>query len=408
MKSKRNSLSLLKSPLIAVFLVLVIIAIYTNAALPTGIINLPFLRHTKSKFQDCYFKARLFYNERFRKDYPKESAVVLVAIDDETTLNPLLNVYTTTGMMARAVESISACNPKVIIYDQAILNEEVLDKTLENDRDLLIETIKKSGNVLMACDPEEKSLCQIDRDILKAGLDYGRTDVIVSDYDNIARYLIPPGLEEEGQIKKIALPIKAALLYRGTSINTFSLNKDKTKVFFASETDLITVPLNGDNHIPINYLYNKEMIPTVPICKFLQEDFKAEHLQGKIALITETRTKSPDRHNTPIGKMPGGLILANIVNSFVYTCFLVEVPIRLHFLILVFLSTFLAILFYKNNMVSGIILLLLTICSSVVMSFILFLNNILWFAFDLIVLSSLLFIAITYHKLLIFEIGCQS
>ena|SRR3989338_7301486 len=92
-----------------------------------------------------------------------------------------------------------------------------------------------------------------------------------------------------------------------------------------------------------------------------------------------------DFHLTPIGRIPGPIILANQINTFVHSYMFREYSNRTEALALVILGFLLAFLFYRTNMVEGLIVLIGTICLSLAASFTLFLYNFLWSVWDLIV-----------------------
>jgi CHASE2 domain-containing sensor protein len=110
-----------------------------------------------------------------------------------------------------------------------------------------------------------------------------------------------------------------------------------------------------------------------------------------------------DIHNTPIGKLPGGVIMANITNSIVHSDYLVEFSIIITWAIQILLGAILAVLFYKTNFLRSLVILITAVFGSLAVSFGLFWHNIVWSAFDIIVIAFLLHVVISYHKLTILE-----
>ncbi|MBU4488991.1 MAG: CHASE2 domain-containing protein [Candidatus Omnitrophica bacterium] len=360
----------------------------------------PFLS-AKTKFMDLFFKPRLAFNAHYRPDYPKESAVVMIAVDDESLLRTEGDIVSHPVFMAGTIEGISKCKPKIIVVDIApVFNP----KNPHAQRGVLIETIKKTGNVLMAYLVKDTGPMIMDDEIIKACMDYGRADVMANSGNDAVRTVIPPTFEPEWSIQKMPLPITAALIYRDMQTKTFALNKSARTMYFFSKEDSIKVPLNMHNQIPINYLYTMDQMPVIPAWKFLKGDFKTDLLQGKIALLTSTSQARPDQHNSPIGRVPGGLIFANIINSFVYSYFLIETPTRVHFAILFVASVILGLLFYKNTVGNGALILFAAIVIYVATSFVLLLYNVMWNAFDVIVLAIILYESILIHKARIWEL----
>lgn len=402
MEKNKDPLHLLKWPPFAVLFTVIIIALYSYLQIYPCKISGPFLIYPKLKLQDAFFRARLVYNEHFKSGYPKESAVTLIASDNETLskLNIKQDLKYDTPMLARLIERLSESRPKLIVLDIAFF-----DRGAYEGRPELIEAIKKAGNVLLPYDAAGMgTMQQPDKDMLDSSLGYGRADIYPATIDDIVRVYYPSGCARNGVGKILPLAIKAALAYREMPLNNYLYHKESNTVLFISKKGIITLPLNEDKMIYINFLYDEKRIPAIPIWKFMEGDFDPALLNGKIALVGMTADSYPDFHSTPIGQLPGCVILANQINTFVYSYLFREVTSAAQVFILTGFGMILAFLLYRNSMARGLIILSALVCLAMAVSFALFLRNILWSAWDVIALSVILYFAILIHKASIWEV----
>ncbi|MBU4487961.1 MAG: CHASE2 domain-containing protein [Candidatus Omnitrophica bacterium] len=401
---EKDPLYLLKRPVFSVLLVLVITTLYIHLQVSPGTFAIQPLIYPKFKLQDAFFKARLLYNERFRKGYPKESAVVLIASDEESVSKINDNQYTSYDprFLARLITRISECQPKVIVLDIGFFNYGNYEGRPE-----LIEAIKKAGNVFVVWDSSGMGTPgrQFDEDIMNASLGYGRVDITpAATIDNVIRVYYPSGYLKEGVGRVLPLALQAALAYKDMPFNIHYYDPKTNTILFMSKEYIIGLPLNEEKMTYINFLYDEKMIPTIPIWKAMEENLDPALLKGKIALVGMTAKGYNDFHLTPIGRIPGPIIMANQMNTFVHFYMFREYSNRIEALALVILGFLLTFLFYRRSMVEGFIVLIGTICASLAASFTLFLLNFLWSAWDLIALSLLLYLAILIHKASIWEV----
>ncbi len=400
---EKDPLYLLKRPAFAMLLVVIIIALYSHLFVFPPLLSSPLLRYPQLKLQDAFFKARLLYNDYFRKNYPEESAVTLVAYDEETLSKfeikqDIQDPRYNTTLLVRLIECLSEYQPKVIVLDIGFFKQVEYIGRAE-----LIAAIKKAGNVLVPYDTT--GIQQSDKDIIDASLDYGRADIYPGTIvDSISRVYYPSGYVKEGIGKILPLPIKAALIYRDMPFDKHFYHKESDTIFFKSEKDVIFMPLNENKMIYINFLYDEKRIPTIPLWKAVEGDFDPALVRGKIALVGMTADCYPDFHLTPIGKIPGCVLLANQINTFVHSYLFKEVAQSTDVLILTAIGIILAFFIYRNSLVKGLAILIVLILLAIAVSFALFLYNILWSAWHVMALSLILYLTIMVHKASIWEL----
>lgn len=402
MEKEKDPLYIVKRPTFAMLWALVIIALYVCLQVYPTKISTPLLTYPRLKLQDAFFKTRLLYNKRFKKDYSKEGAVTLIASDEESLskLEIKQDIKYDAPLFTLLIERLSEYQPKIIVLDITFFNQGTYEGRPE-----LIEAIKKAGNVFVCWDATGMgTMQQFDKDIMNASLGYGRVDIIPGTIDNIVRAYFPSGHVRHDVGRVMPLAIKAALAYQNMPFNNHFYHKGSNTILFASKKDVITLPLNEDKMIYINYLYDEKRIPTIPIWKAMEGGFDPDLLKGKIALVGMTADSYPDFHLTPIGRIPGCVILANQINSFVHSYLFSEVRKATQVFILTIFGLILAFLLYRNSMVRGLIILIGLICLAVVVSFALFLHNILWSAWHVIALSTLLYLVVLIHKASIWEV----
>jgi len=408
MEKEKDPLYLLKRPAFAMLLVVIIIALYSHLFVFPAMLSSSLLRYPQLKLQDAFFKARLLYNDHFRKDYPKESVVTLIAGDEETLSKleikeGIEDLKYNTPLLARLVEELPKYQPKLIVLDIAFFNQTI-NQGVHEGRAELIEAIKKAGNVLVPYDTSGKQ--QFDEDVLNASLGYGRADLYsgAGYSDDISRAYYPSGYIKEGIGKVLPLAIQVALAYRDMPFDRHFYHEKSNTILFISDKDMITVPLNEDKMIYINFLYDEKRIPTIPIWKAVQGNFDPAILKGKIAVVGMTANCYPDFHSTPIGRMPGCVLLANQINTFVHSYLFKEVRNATQIYIVTILGIILACLLYRNSLMRSLIILIAFIMLAVIASFALFLNNIIWPVMHVIAVSILLYLAILIHKASIWEL----
>jgi CHASE2 domain-containing sensor protein len=378
---------LLRYWLAAVFLSMLVIGGYTNAVL----YQVPrILTEIRLRAQDRYFKARLSYNEHFRKDLTKESAVVLIAIDNESMAEFKQGPSTNKKFIARIIDKAAEYSPKVIVLD-------ILFSNNNGDNLVVAEAIKKAGNVIIAYS-SNSGLDKVDRAVLTASLHYGCADIIPMSEDNIRRTFIM-----QSMFGPFAVPLEAALIYRNIPLKEVTLKGQENSFIMMSKNETIDIPVKEYGEALINYLYTEKSIPTISAHKLLEGNFAPSILKNKIAILCVTADTSEDIHNTPIGKLPGGVIMANITNSIVHSDYLIEFPIIITWAIQILLGAILAVLFYKTSFLRSLVILIAAVLGSLAVSISFFWHNIVWSAFDIMVIAFLLHVVISYHKLIILE-----
>lgn len=358
-------------------------------------LSIPFFEQNRFQFQDGYFRVRMFYNECFREDYPKESAAVLIDIDDETMFKTKEVILNKPELLAKIIENVSKYEPKLIVSDIWFTYR---------DNKVLAEAVKNAGNVLLAYSSKDVELGYIDSSILNASTGYGPANFAII-IKGVARNFTYVTEEESGK-QLIPIPIIAALMYNDLPVEKLEAKRYHKKVVLTSRNKIVmALPFDKGKYPLINYLYDEENTTIIPAWKVLEGDIPKELLKGKITLLTTMGSTSvEDKHLTPLGKMAGSMVFLNLINMFVYSEFLREIPLIAHFIIFFLITLIMGMLFYRTTLLKGLAILIFTICASLAISFTLFLHNIVWSAFDIIALVLLLYVGILFHKALVWEI----
>lgn len=134
----------------------------------------------------------------------------------------------------------------------------------------------------------------------------------------------------------------------------------------------ITIPLDKNGKILINYVGNTKSFPTIPIAKLMEKNFfkyNPELLENKIVLIGSTSKYLHNHYPTPTSLyMPKVEIQANIINTIVSKKNFRTIT-HLYYLIIIFIPTFLvALTTYYLKPIKGIAAWIATVLSFVLFS----------------------------------------
>ena len=381
--------SIFKNPLFVVFLAFFIAAAYLYLSL-----YLPPLKTARLKFSDYLLRWRHGYYEAITSPrlYPRD--IVLVTIDEESYKQLKKRWPWGRNTFADFLDKLSKHKPKVIALDFALYGES--PDNPEADKKLA-KSIKESGNVIIASVYGKDKLYLGPYDIFaKASAGYGVIGAIRDRDSAIRRLKVFALVLASGKGGDISFELKSAAHYLDVPYNR--IYQEGQNVILESEDEHINIPLDDNGHILINYSSDVKDIKTIPIWKVISGDISGRVFKDKLVLVSQTGEIFHDVHLTPFGYRPGGLIIANVLNSILSSSYLRGIDFKFYAVIFALLYALAFIIFYKLQPVKSFFALIFILAAYLVISFCFFVNNIILPTFDIVVLLSLLFLSMTFYK----------
>lgn len=379
-----------KNPLFPILIALLIAGVYLYSAF-----YFQSVRIAGIKFNDYFFRLRLGLNYLFNREELKPKGIVLVTIDEDSYERLERRWPWGRDVFADFLDKISKYHPKVIALDFALYGESPDNP----DADVkLADAIKRSGNVIIASVYGKEKLYLGPYDIFaKASNGYGVTGGVRDDDGAIRRAKVFALILARQKGGDISFEVKAAAAYLNVPYN--NIRQEEGRIVVGSGIKNIVIPTDENGSFLINYLCDKDDIETVPMWKIMAGKAAPQTFKNKLVLVSQTGEVFHDQAPTPLwGYKPGGLIIANILNSIMTSSYMVRADPRHSALLISLIYSFAFFLFYKKSVMRGLLILIFMTTACVAVSFAFFLHGTLYPTFDMITLLPLLFLGITFYK----------
>ncbi|MDP3789533.1 MAG: CHASE2 domain-containing protein, partial [Candidatus Omnitrophota bacterium] len=347
------------------------------------------------KFNDYFFRLRLGINYLFNKEDIKPKDIGLVTIDEESYERLEKRWPWGRDVFADFLDKISEYQPKVIALDFALYGESPNNPEADVK---LADAIERSGNVIIASVYGKEKLYLGPYDILaKASSGYGVTGGVRDDDGAIRRAKVFALILAQQKGGDVSFEVKAAATYLNVPYD--KIRQEEGRIVVGSDTKNIIIPTDENGSFLINYLCDKDDIETVPIWRVMVGKVAPQKFKDKLVLVSQTGEIFHDQALTPLwGSKPGGLIIANILNSIMTSSYIVQADPRHSALLISLIYLFALLLFYKKSVIRGAFILIFMIATCVTVSFAIFLRGTLYPTFDMVILLSVLFLGITFYK----------
>lgn len=315
------------------------------------LIRIPYFEVLKLKVRDCF--CELTYKKRVPSTQIEN--IVILSIDDESNRVLKKRWPWSRAIYAQVIDKLGQYHPKVIGMDIAFLGSQdpYIDLVFSN-------SLKKAGNVLLATFISSSGYFMQPYEIFsKSALGTGIVNT-PRDRDFYTRRARLISLSRAGELIDWSFALKVTCVYLDIPFkNIKRINSNKISGF--SKKKEIQIPTERDGTLFINYIGGKERFNIIPIWKILKEDFSQSAFKDKIVLIGAFSEAFHDISHTPLGLMPGVVVLANQVLMLIEGNFIKIIPPFSNFLILLILSIITAIFSFRFSILKGAGLLLLEI-----------------------------------------------
>lgn len=365
-----------------ILLVLLILAAYCYFVMPRNML--------RAESRPRYSLSEPFsfdYNFLLRKDRARENVCVMITSDEESMLRMDFHPSIWKKQFAAALDKASQCGAKVIVTDLAL--------NTSDDNKVIIDAFKKAGNVILGYLCKDNGLRFLDKNIISAVRAVGAADII----SVRTSYINASGMKEGSA--RFSMPVKTAFMYKNIPLEEAKIITGEYFIAFIYKDEKISFPTIGPygNEFLIHYLYGDTDIPVIPLWRVIEGDFDKNLFRNKIVIISSEPYSVYEKiYSTPLGNVPAGIIMANVINSIVYSNFLRPVSYELNVGIMCIASLLLALLFYENTVRNGFIALVFVVLFSVGISFWLLARNIYWSYFDIAAFSIIAYMTVQLCK----------
>lgn len=339
----------------------------------------------KLKTGDLFFRLKyeIACNPRLVSD------IVIVSIGDSTYAG---RWPWDRDVFADLVYKLMRYKPSVIGFDLGFI--EAGTRSSASDY-LFREAIKDSGNVVLASyiDKEGKYILPQD-DFRKVALGYGFTNK-PEDLDNVIRETrLFTRYDLTGEIMDYSFDLKIACAFLG-----FTFDDNGREIVCGK----LKAPYSEGKGFFTNYNARFSDFVSVPIEDVVEKKIPLDFIKDKIVLIGVTDEIFHDISFTPLGKMPGVVIIANNVSMLINGNFLYRIPRWLDITVL-FIFGLLATIAILRGQVYKVLLLVLTVFVLFIgVSIALIVNDVLWDFFSVPLVIASIFIlntTVNYTELL--------
>lgn len=396
LKSK-NIISTLKGPLPLTLIAVVLFAVYFGM-----LVSAPLIASGRLKSSDYFFQWRHQNYQIHAKDKLRPKGIVIVAIDETSYHSLKISRPWSREIFANLLNKLSRDGPKVIALDINLFGQSGASWGNPEIDKKFADTIRRCGNVILLAfygKEEGENLYFGPEDMFaEASAAYGATGAVTDPDGLIRRLKISSLVYRDKTPINVSFEIKAALRYLNMPYDAYS--KEGGNIVFKSKSRSISLPVDSKGRMLVNYISDFNDIKSVPVWKILEGDAPAGIFKGKLVLVCDTGKSFHDIHQTPLGRKPGGLIIANVVNSVISSNYVKEIDPGLAFIVITGLYILCFILFYRIEDALKCLLLLIGVIGAFfgAMFFLFMSYNIAWQPFDALVLLPALFFAMALYR----------
>ncbi|MBN2119826.1 MAG: CHASE2 domain-containing protein [Candidatus Omnitrophica bacterium] len=304
-------------------------------------------------FENLRFKAAdVFTNHAhyFYRIPQRPEDIVIVAIDSISLSKVSLKWPWRRSIFAELIEKIARDKPKVTGFDFVFSGPS---ETNEDDA-VFSQALKKLPLSVLASywytrDRKSLPLEEFRESVTAVGFvnKPQDSDEVVR---NIRTFIAgPDGLEFSFDVKLVALSLGVKLKDIRLDDGRIVINKE------------FSIPSSPSGITKLDYLFSPQDFEIVPVHQVLNGDTPPDFFKNKIVLVGATAKIIHDNHLTPLGDLPGVIILANSLSMILNKAYIRQVPVCLNYLLLFALSFLILAVnrsysFLKNSLATIIIL----------------------------------------------------
>ncbi len=284
----------------------------------------------------------------YRKHRPSPLAkdIALVAIADSTyeffnSRNPLDRKH-----LANVIESIRLQEPRQLILDFSFMGASTPDSDEQ-----LRDVFSKTKDLLVASYFDEQERFMRPFPLLQPYAKFGTVNRIRdSDFRIRVSRTVHAGFSQKDHHYSLDTLVAAKVL------NAEPLFDGKFLNFKNSEANVVhRVPVNYDGRMRIRYRINSQDIPIIPAEMMLHPQLPRDLLKDKIVFMGSIGLIDHDHHATPLGTLPGVVIMMNAFETILMGNTLQEVPVHWQWLCYLLLGWLIAFIAYKYPYWAGIL-----------------------------------------------------
>ena len=247
---------------------------------------------------------------------------VLISIDDESMRNLNMRWPWPRGFIAGLISKLAEHSPSVISVDLAFIGESV-----DREQDLVLaQVLKESKNVIVAAYFGTDGRYVVPEEVISRYVEFGYVNK-PRDLDGYVRRMRPYVTSKSGKVIDYSFGVKTAGKFLGMAPEALTRN----------------MRLLNDKTAYIRYFAKMKKINTIPVWMVLNGETDLTKLKDKMIFLGVTSELFHDIYHTPLGIMPGVVIVLNESLSYATGKFFKYSSTLTDFLILLFF-VFIAVL----------------------------------------------------------------
>ena len=369
-------------------IVVAVVLIYSFFLSKFGIFEI-----TKLKSIDFFYKI----SRLIKPQHENIDKIVIISIDERSFKVLKKRWPWERTMFATLIDKLQRYKPKLICFDFSFVGES---KNKEDDL-LFAESIKNSGNVIIASHFDPGGEYVIPEKIFTDGaLGYGFLNK-PRDRDYYVRRARMLHFSKNRRTVDLSFETKTICKYFDIGLSEILYNPENNDIRITKQQqgqDYISFTLREDGTIPINYQAKFHEFKTIPFWKILKKDLPEDTFKDKIILVSLTSEIFHDIYNTPIGVLPGVVIIANELLMFLNNNFIKEIPLKANLLILLFFVLITTFVVYRAGAFKGFLFSIIAIALFIGISLYLSLQNYWADYFSVISFIGITYLGIGTHK----------
>jgi diguanylate cyclase (GGDEF)-like protein len=248
---------------------------YSNEAL--------FLKRASLSLSDILFQVR----DSSEKPPPAKEKIVLIAIDDESSARLGIRWPWPRTLFAKIIERLKEMGCSSVGLNFTFSGYE---STGVESTQVLAEAIRSHGNIVVGSSLEGERLQKPSKLLLEAGAKFGFLEKIVDDDFVIRRAYLQRSYRHGGSEPSFPLVLWRSQEARDPSVENWT---------------------KKDGSYTLNYLLKDSDLLTLSAWKILEGKISPSILRGKTAIVGITSSLLSEKHQTPLGLMPGLVVHAN-------------------------------------------------------------------------------------------------
>lgn len=269
------------------------------------------------------FANQVFYS--LKKESLSPSDLVIVEIDEKTLKKINSKWPFSRAFHAQALKKLQKCNPKVVGFDIAFVGKS--DDPAE-DRKFAKILAKFNSPVVLAYFLDKSGKPIYPQKDLKNNAHVGFINVSPSE-DRIIRYA-------RGYFKRDGFSDFSWSVKISSYFNNIKPKKNDNQIIVNNAR----IPIEKNGIFSINYFFKPKDFKAISFSDLLSDNFQPNLFSKKIVLFSSILDITHDIHSTPLGKMPGVYIHANIIFDILNQKLIKKLPsiVNIFILVAIFLT----------------------------------------------------------------------